>query len=309
MAKASPILARREILLGVAAVPLLNAAKRASSSVDPRIGLQIFPFIADVQRDLPGTVRQIALTGVKQIELLAGLGSPTTMASALRANDLHVPSVHASATPLFPGVPSLATDFDEVVAYCKTVGAKTLICSTPWLAAPLATQSLDQALAGFGEADWLAHGSFLRRTAALAKTAGLAFAYHNHTAEFRSLGGKTGFDVILASTARDNVAIELDCGWAYAAGADPAKLIKEHADRIRFLHLKDVTRSARSVGANKVRTVPLGRGVIDWRSVLVAARDADVRFAFVEQEPPFERRAIIDAQEGLRFLARLGQHP
>lgn len=305
MAGDSHMLTRRQAALAMAAMPMLGGATRYPLPTSPRIGVQIFPFIADVQRDLKDTLRQIAGIGVKHIELLAGLGQPAAMAAGLHANGLRSPCVHASATTLFPGVPSLASDLDRVIAYCKAVGAQTLVCSTPWFKAPPGDRALDRVLANFRQEDWLAHGRFLVGMAAAARAAGLAFAYHNHSAEFRPVGTTTGFDIILAATAGRDVAIELDCGWAYVAGADPAELIRRHAESIRFLHLKDVTGGAQAARHDEVKTVPLGKGVIDWREVLGAARSARVSYAFIEQEPPFQRPPLIDARESLGYLGRL----
>ena len=80
-----------------------------------------------------------------------------------------------------------------------------------------------------------------------AKKAGVQFAYHNHTHEFRDLGaGKTGYAVLLAETDPALVQMEGDCGWMVTAGANPVEFFQRYPKRYRVIHIKDFPAGRRS---------------------------------------------------------------
>src|SRR5205823_11217070 len=107
------------------------------------------------------------------------------------------------------------------------------------------------------------------------------FAYHNHAFEFAPLDGhgRTLFDALL-TTDPALVDLELDIFWAEYAGRDALVLLREHADRIRLLHLKDIARD------QDPPDVPVGRGAVDWPAILSAGEAAGVRWYVVEQDSP-----------------------
>jgi sugar phosphate isomerase/epimerase len=49
----------------------------------------------------------------------------------------------------------------------------------------------------------------------------------------------------------------------------------------------------------------IGEGIVDWKVLLAAVRDARVEIAYVEQEAPFARPALDYARDNLRFLAAM----
>ena len=268
----------------------------------PAIGLQVFPFLAETQADFAGTMLNIAAAGYSHVELLAGLAPPATMAAGIRDAGLLVPSVHASASRLYPGTPSVADDIDLLIATCRAVGAGTLICSTPFIPGGVTPDRFEATLDLFGPAQWAAHAAFLNRTSEKLRRAGLRLGYHNHGEEFRGAARDTPFERLVAMTARHDVRFELDCGWAILAGVDPVVLIDRHARRIDFLHLKDLAKDA-SPGVN--RTMALGDGRVDVLAIVAAGRRAGMQAMFVELEPPFAQPPLVLARRSRSFLTRL----
>ncbi len=66
---------------------------------------------------------------------------------------------------------------------------------------------------------------------------GLKLYYHNHENEFLpNNDGEIPFEVLKKET---NVLWEIDTFWAFYAGLDPVKLVKENIDRVKLLHIKD----------------------------------------------------------------------
>jgi sugar phosphate isomerase/epimerase len=95
------------------------------------------------------------------------------------------------------------------------------------------------------------------------------------------------------------VKLELDCGWMASAGHDPAAYLTKYPDRYRLLHIKDFKASAKpsfTVGpVSGPEGTELGRGHIDYKPIFAAAKKSEVKWYFVEQEPPFKAMPAMDA--------------
>ena len=90
----------------------------------------------------------------------------------------------------------------------------------------------------------------------LARTAGIAAAYHNHWWEFRSSIGE--IEALYTQTDPELVHFVLDAGHAYHGGADVPAFIRAHSKRIVGLHLRDFKNN---------EYVELGTGTFPLREV------------------------------------------
>jgi len=107
-----------------------------------------------------------------------------------------------------------------------------------------------------------------KRTAEL----GIPVAYHPHMG---SMGEKPAdIERILAASDPRYVRLLLDVAHYREGGGDPVAAIRQHADRLLFLHIKDVRAGA--PGRAPYQFVELGRGSVDLPGVFAALRD--VRF-------------------------------
>jgi inosose dehydratase len=125
-----------------------------------------------------------------------------------------------------------------------------------------------------------------KRTADL----GVPLGYHNHMG---TIGEKPDdVDRILDAADPRYVKLELDVAHYHQGGGDPVRAIRTYADRLLFLHLKDVE-SVPPGGAGKAggaggagrayRFVELGRGKVNLPGVLDALKDVKFRgWAVVE---------------------------
>ena len=95
-----------------------------------------------------------------------------------------------------------------------------------------------------------------RRTADL----GISLGYHNHMGNL----GQAPDEVARVLDAADPqfVRFQLDTAHYEQAGGDPAEAVRRYADRLLFLHLKDLDASN--------RFVELGRGKVDFKAVFAA---------------------------------------
>jgi len=123
-----------------------------------------------------------------------------------------------------------------------------------------------------------------KRTADL----GIPLGYHNHMGTL----GERAEEVAQILDAADPryVKLELDIAHYAQGGGDPVKAIRTYADRLLFLHIKDVQDTAsesggsgRSGGTGSYQFVELGRGKVDVKGCFAALRDVKFRgWAVVE---------------------------
>jgi inosose dehydratase len=111
---------------------------------------------------------------------------------------------------------------------------------------------------------------------------GIPLGYHNH---MDSLGeAPDEVDRILQEADPRFVKLELDIAHYQQGGGDPVKAIRQYADRLLFLHIKDVEQiSPPDSRGRTYRWVELGRGRVDVPSVFRALKDVKFRgWAVVE---------------------------
>ena len=263
---------------GPAAAAAFRAGAPGSRKLD-RIGLQLYTVRSLAAKDLAGTLAQVAAIGYRDVEFAGYHGkTPREVRSLLDANGLRAPSAHIP-------IADVRGNWKKTLDDAKIVGHEYL--TVPWL----------------GDADrgtidgWKRTASIFNRAAFEAKGAGLKFAYHNHDFEFATLGGVVPFDVLIAETDPSLVSFEMDIYWVVRAGRDPLEYLARFPNRFSMFHAKD------SAGRPRHEMVDVGKGTIDFKSILAAGVGAGVRHVFVEHDNPGDPIASITAS--YRHLAGL----
>lgn len=121
--------------------------------------------------------------------------------------------------------------------------------------------------------DYVRLGRLLTTLGERTSDLGITLAYHPHMG---ALGEKPEevSKILDASDARF-VKLLLDIAHYQQGGGHPAQAIRQYADRLGLLHIKDV--ESRTGAPESYRFVELGRGRVDLPAVFAALRD--VRFA------------------------------
>lgn len=128
---------------------------------------------------------------------------------------------------------------------------------------------------------------------------GVRVGYHNHNHELVRFGNRTALDLI-GQTA-SHVWMEIDTFWITAGGGDPAAYIRKYANRIPAVHLKDM-----AVKADRSQIMAeVGNGNLNWSEIVMACREAGVKWYVVEQDncngrDPFE--SITDSFRNLKAM-------
>jgi sugar phosphate isomerase/epimerase len=148
-------------------------------------------------------------------------------------------------------------------------------------------------------AKWKAFGKECDRIGKRLKRDGIKLQYHNHAFEFEKLGvrggkgGRTRFDILMASSSRGALQCELDVGWVARGGYDPAAVLAGLKGRVDQVHAKDW-----GVVLHEPIWRAVGEGGLNWNAIVKAGKAAGVKMWIVEQDDcpvthnPFKSIAI-----------------
>jgi inosose dehydratase len=114
---------------------------------------------------------------------------------------------------------------------------------------------------GTRDSDYDALGAALEKVRAIAETRGLRAHYHPHLSTIVE-----NPDEVRTIFARTEIGFCPDTAHLAAAGADVAAMVREHADRISYVHLKGLQKEPFAF-------VPVGRGDCDNGAVIRALKD------------------------------------
>ena len=281
----------------------MESTGRAPGNAGVSFGAQLFAIQGELEADLDGTLREIARFGYAEVEAanLPDKAGATALKCALDRAGLGCRSAHFH-TPVLLG------DIAGAIEIAQALGVEYMISSTPWVSDPSRRRSSANPQRDFLDLmqsltldDWKWNAEQFNRIGEQVRQAGLQFGYHNHGFDFRISDGKIAFEELLRLTDPAYVAIEMDCGWVVNAGYDPVDLLQRYPGRVQLLHLKDIEKKEPTTEFD-IRSVAVGRGAIDWKSVLGAAQAAGVAGYFVELEPPFARPPMEQLEASHAFL-------
>ena len=280
------LITRRSLLQTASASLLYGALFPGSSNLLASpfglpIGLQLYSVRDLLPKDYDGTLKQVAALGYQEVEAAGFFNhTPQQVKLAMQAAGLHCVSAHYPYTVL-------NRDLENIIAFNNELGVSYIICSFPGFKDPsrLKDNSFQTQVLSFNMDDYRWNAEQFNRIGEKVKTAGMMFGYHNHTMEFGAQDGIVPFDELLRLTDSSLVTIEMDCGWVMVGGADPAEFLRRYPARISMLHVKDFKHTDKPASVAAPPPSPkLGQGSIDYRPVFEAAKKANIKHYFVEQE-------------------------
>ena len=253
------------------------------------VGLQLYTLMGVIDEDVIGTLKKVKEIGYKDLEsafsLKGGFYGMTSKEFAKQTKDLGLSWVshHAGGAPFkmpaggfkvpagmdttrlhqlrnMPPAKNLKENYQQIIDEVAEGGLKFLVCAS----IPLGSSAeIDEAVV------------ILTKSGEAAKKSGITLCYHNHTHEFEKVDGRIPYEVLLQINP-DILKMELDLGWATAAGADPVELFNKNPGRFPLWHVKDVT-------AEKVPT-EIGNGTVDFKRIFAASKVSGMKHFFVEQD-------------------------
>ncbi|MGC2638816.1 MAG: sugar phosphate isomerase/epimerase [Acidobacteriaceae bacterium] len=274
-------------------MPAAVCARLNASALHPLpLGVQLYTVRKQAEQDLPDVLEKIRRIGYVQVETYGGIYTFSAVALRHMIEDagLTAPSGHF-------GYDEFTTRFN----FARELGVLWMVCSA-------ISPSLWNSADGFATA-----AKQFNAWGRQAKELGMRFAFHNHDYEFRPFPsgqsgkdqpGRTGYDVLLDATDPSLVFFEIDCYWAAQAGHDPVELMRRLGPRVKMLHLKDRKPGfppSFEMNDAAAHFEPVGKGSLDWKSILAEGEQLGVEHYFVEQDrtagPPVEA-----LRESYRYL-------
>jgi sugar phosphate isomerase/epimerase len=244
------------------------------------LGIQLYSVRDFLPKDYDGTLRQLSAIGYREVEAAGFFGrSAAKVKQSMNGAGLRCVSAHYSLKDLLPKV-------DETIEYGRNLGLEYIVCASPWFKDPSGVKDAGSRAARESMTldDWRWNAEQFNRIGERVLAAGMRFGYHNHTPEFRSENGVVFYDELLRLTDPAKVSMELDCGWCAVAGKNPAEYLSRYPSRFSMLHVKDFKLTAAVTPENAPSSTELGHGTIDYRPIFRAAKKAQIKHAFVEQE-------------------------
>ena len=221
------------------------------------IALQLYTVRDETEKDMRGTLEKVAGMGYTGVEF-AGFGGISAQKMKAELAKLGLKAV-ASHT----GIQLLREKLDEEIEYNLEIGCKYIVCPSN------RCESMDE---------FLKISEFFNTVGEKCRANGLRFGYHNHDFEFKKVDGEYYLDVLFSRVSPANLAAEIDTGWVFYAGIDPAEYISKYKGRCPLIHVKDfLTRGERSF-------TEIGNGIIDTRAIIEAAEAAGTEWLIVEQD-------------------------
>ncbi|HAE89254.1 MAG TPA: hypothetical protein DCG79_05275 [Clostridiales bacterium] len=234
-----------------------------------KIGLQLFTCRKQAQKDLYGTLKNLAGLGIKYIEAARINFDDTDIAAFKKAKEVF--GIEVVSAQIKPNI--LHDEFDKCLKFLNETDCKTAIISV------LPTKCIvgsDETLVEFCK--WASE------LAKKYKEHGIQLCYHHHDFEFIRTKKGTRFDLIVENMSED-MNFVIDTYWTTKAGINVEKLLDRLSGRVRGVHLRDYALYRKFI-ARKPSNYALGDGVIDFNWIIEAAKRNGVDYGAIEQNTP-----------------------
>jgi sugar phosphate isomerase/epimerase len=216
--------------------------------------IQLYSVRDVMEKDYTGTLEKLAEMGYTGVEFAGYGGFPAEkMKQILTFNKLKPIGSHV-------GIQNLSRRLDEEIEYNKEIGTEYLVCPYSEIKNRDDTMKLAETL---------------QPIIAEINDAGLKFAYHNHAHEFAQDGGEYLLDILFKNLP-PQAAMELDVYWAAYADVDPLNYIEKHKDKLKLLHVKQISKDK--------HCVDLDQGILDYKKIIKKAKTLGIEHFILEQE-------------------------
>jgi sugar phosphate isomerase/epimerase len=281
---------RRSFLRGAAlttlamSMPFKNELM-AMASKSNAFGLQLWSVKQALAKDPLAVLKQLSDNGYKKIESFEGAKGMfwgmknTEFKKVMDDLGMNMVSSHCNDT-------GDLVSFERKAAAAGEIGLKYLICA---FKGP--QKSLDNFKKFTDE---------FNACGEIAKKHGLRFAYHNHDYSFKAMEGIVPQDLMMDGTNPDLVDFEMDMYWTVAAGVDPIAYMDKHPNRFKLVHVKDLTKTATGH-----ESCVIGKGTIDYKSLLPKVAKRGVQHMIVEQEAYTGTNELDAARDNAAYLKTL----
>ena len=295
---------RRQFLFCSAAVlaaATLRAKPARAGTLVKKIGVQFFSVPKLLEKDFDGTLGLLKRLGYSEVEFYGPYEfsdpeairewakvTPQLGFSGSGFYGLTAQKARASLDKHGLTAPSMHTDLLTLQSHIGPLSDAAHVIGATYVVLPAIPQDRRKTLD-----DYKRMADAFNAIGEQAERHGVKFGYHNHGYGLKEMQGQVPLQLLLKGTDPKKVFFEMDIYWTTAGGADPVKLLKEHASRYKMLHMKDMKehRQFKGDGGDPGQWMELfpymttvGDGVIDIKAIVEQAKASGVEHLFVEQD-------------------------
>ena len=247
-------------------------------------GLQLWTVKEDMGINAKDTLQKLSSYGYRQIESFEGSKGMfwgwknTEFKKYMDDLGMRIISSHCNNT----------VDFERKAAEAAEIGMKYLIC--PYKGPQ---KSID---------DFKKFADEFNKSGEICKKNDIRFAYHNHDYSFKAINGEIPQQVMMANTDKNLVDFEMDIYWVVAAGEDPKAWFAKHPGRFKLCHVKDLAKTNSKEGHESVQ---IGKGTIDFASILKAGASNGLKYHIIEQEAFTGTNPLESAEADAKYMKAL----
>jgi sugar phosphate isomerase/epimerase len=233
------------------------------------LGFQVWTVKDLLVKDFPGTLKMIADMGYQSLEMCSppgyessGFGplmklSASEMKKIINDAGLICESSHYQ-------MKELRTSLDDRIEFALKSGQKQMILSSFGLPGN-ATLS-----------DWLKAAEELNKMGLKVKSSGLQMGFHNHNMEFGQSDGTLIYDALMKQFDPDLIKMQFQVA-VISIGYKASTYFTKYPGRFISAHLADWS-------PEEKKTVPIGKGIVDWNEFFASLATGGVKNVFVEMD-------------------------
>jgi sugar phosphate isomerase/epimerase len=271
---------RREFLskgtagLGAALItsrmPFNLDSETLAKTVKMPVGFQVWTIKDKLIADFPGTLKMMYDQGYRNMEMCSppgyessGFGPLMKMKAGEMKKIVGDAGLICESSHYTMG--ELRTNLQERIDFALESGQKQMILSSFWLPKDA---TLD---------DWKKSADELNKIGEKSKKAGIPMGFHNHHMEFEKIGDTLIYDELLKTFDPEYVKLQFQVA-VISIGYKAADYFKKHPGRFISAHLADWSDKTE-------KSVPLGKGIVDWKEFFASVKTGGVKNIFVEMSP------------------------
>jgi len=257
----------RRQFFGGSAVGIAAALELGADPLGLPVGFQVYPVSKQIANDFAGTLKELAAIGYRDVEMCSPPGyekSGFASLAKMKASEIRriISGAGLRCVSSHYQFRELKENLDDRIAYAKELGLKYMILSSFGLR-PEATMD-----------DWRRAAGELNKVGEKTRKAGLQTGFHNHSGEFQEIGGVLIYDELMRRLDPKLVKMQFQVA-VISIGFEAATYLTKYPGRFVSLHLADWSTADK-------KSVPVGKGVVDWKKLFTAAKKGGVKNYYVE---------------------------
>jgi sugar phosphate isomerase/epimerase len=247
--------------------PLNLSARIFSNSVKMPLGFQVWTVKDLLVKDFPGTLKMIAELGYQSLEMCSPPGYESSgfgPLMKLKAKEMKQIINDAGLICLSShyGMNELIDHLDERIEFALESGQTQMILSSFGMPAKSTLR------------DWMKAADELNKIGAKTKKAGIQMGFHNHNMEFEKIDGTLIYDALMNQFDPEYIKMQFQIA-VISIGYKASTYFTKYPGRFISAHLADWS-------SVEKKTVPLGKGIVDWKDFFASIETGGVKNIFVE---------------------------